>query len=92
MAAAGEALSEPADAAIGRFLFDTVTHDPPLLRALVQAVGADRVLLGSDYPFDMGDPDPVGTIRAAGLGEEAERALMHGNAERLLGLDPVAAS
>ena len=31
-------------------------------------VGADRVLLGSDYPFDMGDADPVGTVRAAGLG------------------------
>jgi aminocarboxymuconate-semialdehyde decarboxylase len=90
VAAAGEALSEPADASIGRFLFDTVTHDPPLLRALVEAVGADRVLLGSDYPFDMGDPDPVGTIRAAGLGAQAERALMRGNAERLLGLDPVA--
>ncbi len=92
VAAAGESLSEPADVSIRRFLFDSVTHDPPLLRALVQAVGADRVLLGSDYPFDMGDPDPVGTIRAAGLGEEAERALMHGNAERLLGLNPVTAS
>jgi aminocarboxymuconate-semialdehyde decarboxylase len=90
VAAAGAALTEPAEESIGRFLFDTVTHDPALLRALVQAVGAERVLLGSDYPFEMGDPRPVQTVRAAGLGEAAERALLHGNAERVLGLDALA--
>jgi aminocarboxymuconate-semialdehyde decarboxylase len=84
--AAGRELAEAVDASVDRFLFDALTHDPVVLRALVDAVGADRVLLGSDYPFDMGDRDPVGTIRAAGLGVEAERAVLHGNAERLLGL------
>ena len=47
-----------------------------LLRSLVEAVGADHVLLGSDYPFDMADPRPVETVRAAGLGDEAERAVL----------------
>jgi aminocarboxymuconate-semialdehyde decarboxylase len=88
---AGAALTEPVEASIGRFLFDSVTHDPGMLRALVEAVGAERVLLGSDLPFDMGDPDPVGTVLAAGLGEDGERAVLHGNAERLLGLDPAIA-
>ena len=82
--AAGPVPAEPADALVRRFLFDTVTHDPRLLRSLVEAVGSDRVLLGSDYPFDMADPDPVATVRAAGLGREAERAVLRGNAEREL--------
>ena len=86
IAAAGAVLSEPADVSIRRFLFDSVTHDPALLRDLVDAVGADRVLLGSDYPFDMGDPHPVETIRRAALDEDDEAALLWGNAERLLAI------
>jgi aminocarboxymuconate-semialdehyde decarboxylase len=82
--AAGAALSEPPDASIRRFLFDSVTHDPALLRALVEAVGAEQVLLGSDYPFDMADPHPVETVRRAGLDQDQEAALLSGNAERLL--------
>jgi aminocarboxymuconate-semialdehyde decarboxylase len=84
VAAAGRALSEPPEESIRRFRFDTVTHDPVLLRNLVRAVGADRVLLGSDYPFDMADPHPVETVRAAGLSDEDEAAVLYGNAERLL--------
>jgi aminocarboxymuconate-semialdehyde decarboxylase len=86
VAAAGGALREPADASIRRFLFDTVLHDPALLRVLVDAVGADRVLLGSDHPFDMADPRPVETVRGAGLVEEDEAAVLSSNAERLLAL------
>ncbi|HEY2771380.1 MAG TPA: amidohydrolase family protein [Solirubrobacteraceae bacterium] len=86
IADAGARLTEPADVSVGRFLFDTITHDPAQLRALVEAVGAERVLLGSDYPFDMADPDPVGTVRAAGLDRREQEALLAGNAERLLGL------
>jgi aminocarboxymuconate-semialdehyde decarboxylase len=85
VAAAGGALREPADTSIRRFLFDSVTHDPSLLRWLVDAVGADRVVLGSDYPFDMADPHPVETVRAAGLDGDQEAAVLFGNAERLLG-------
>jgi aminocarboxymuconate-semialdehyde decarboxylase len=88
--AARQALHEPPDASIRRFYFDSVTHDPAALRTLVQTVGADRVLLGSDYPFDMGDPDPVATVRAAGLAEWAQWAVVRGNAERVLGLAPIA--
>ena len=70
-----------------RFLFDTVTHSVPALRFLAEEVGAESVLLGSDYPFDMGDPDPVGTLRASRLDASVEAMILRGNAERLLGRD-----
>jgi aminocarboxymuconate-semialdehyde decarboxylase len=85
--AAGAALSEPADRLIPRFMFDTVTHDPAVLRELVEVVGADRVLLGSDFPFDMADPHPVETVRRAALDPDDEQALLCGNAQRLLALE-----
>jgi aminocarboxymuconate-semialdehyde decarboxylase len=50
---------------LGRFWFDTLTHDRASLAFLLQRVGADRLALGSDYPFDMADADPVGSVRAA---------------------------
>ena len=73
-------LRESPEASIKRFYFDTVTHDPRLLRDLADYVGADRVLLGTDHPFDMGDHDPLATVRAAGLDPHALGA----NAEALL--------
>ena len=68
---------------IRRFYFDTVTHEPAVLRALLEWVGPERVLLGSDYPFDMADPDPVATVRSLELAPEAEQAILCGNARRL---------
>jgi len=70
--------------------WDTVTFDRVQLRHQVEAWGAERVMLGTDYPYDMADPDPVGFIDSEGRLSEAERALIKGgNAARLLGLDPV---
>jgi aminocarboxymuconate-semialdehyde decarboxylase len=83
--AARTRLREPVADSLRRLYFDTVTHDPAVLRELVDFVGADRVLLGSDHPFDMADPDPVATVRSAGLDAAAEAAVLGGNAERLLG-------
>jgi aminocarboxymuconate-semialdehyde decarboxylase len=74
------------DASLRRLYYDTVTHDTALLRALVDYAGADHVLLGSDRPFDMGTPDPVGEVRALGLDADAEGAVLGGNAAALLGL------
>ncbi len=67
--------------------YDTVVFDPDQLRTLVARYGAERILMGSDYPFDMGDPDPVGFVRSAGLGEATEDMILGGNAIALLGLD-----
>lgn len=68
-----------------RFFFDTVTHAAPALNFLVNLVGANHVLLGSDYPFDMADPELVETVRSAELGETAETLVLRGAAERILG-------
>ncbi len=63
--------------------FDTVALRPESVRFLADVAGADHVLLGSDYPFPLGDPDPAGTVRSAGLGGAATAAVLGGNASRL---------
>jgi aminocarboxymuconate-semialdehyde decarboxylase len=79
-------LSESPEESLRRFHYDTLTHDHDLLRALVEFAGAERILLGSDYPFDMGDERAADSVRAAGLGADAEEAILAGNAARLLGV------
>ena len=76
-------LAESPEESIRRFHFDTVTHDPELLRALVEFAGPERVLLATDYPFDMGDGGAVDAVRGLGLAPEAEAAILAGNAARL---------
>jgi aminocarboxymuconate-semialdehyde decarboxylase len=60
---------------ISKLYFDSLVHTPEALRALVASVGADRVLLGSDYPFDMGVADPVERLHAAGLSDSDTRVI-----------------
>jgi aminocarboxymuconate-semialdehyde decarboxylase len=64
--------------------FDTVVHDALALRHLVENAGASQVVLGSDYPFDMGLDDPIAFVRGAGLPAEVERRILAGNADALL--------
>ncbi len=78
-------LPTPPREAIRSLHFDTILHDPLALRYLIDLVGADRVLLGTDYPFEMGDPDPLGTIDMIPDLTETERLSITGaNASRLL--------
>jgi aminocarboxymuconate-semialdehyde decarboxylase len=77
-------LRESPEDSIRRFYFDTLTHDGALLRALIDYVGPDHVLLGSDYPFDMGDPRHVDTVRGLGLAPDVEQAVLSANAQQLL--------
>jgi aminocarboxymuconate-semialdehyde decarboxylase len=81
-------LRESPEDSIRRFYFDTLTHDDGLLLALIDYAGPDHVLLGSDYPFDMGDARHVDTVRGLGLAPDAETAILADNAEHLLGLEP----
>lgn len=68
-----------------KFHFDTITHDRGMLRTLVETYGADHVLLGTDYPYDMGVDDPVGFIDGVEkLGRADKAQIMGGNAARLL--------
>ena len=64
-----------------RFHFDTLTHDPQALRYLVGLVGAERMVLGTDAPFDMGDENPRETLSV--LSKDEVLALRK-NALRLL--------
>ena len=66
-----------------RFHYDTLVQFPRALAYLVDVVGADRVLLGSDHPFWMGDPAPLTIVREAGLSAEGQRAILGDNAARL---------
>ena len=67
--------------------YDTITHDAGALRYLRDLVGPSRILLGTDYPFDMGDADPLGTISALSGLDDDDRAGMRGaTAARLYGV------
>ena len=70
-----------------KFYFDTITFDRDMLRHLIDKWGDDHVLLGTDYPYDMGEEDPVGLIEnVARLGRAEKDRIMGGNAARLLGI------
>jgi len=71
---------------VRRFYFDTITHSPEALAYLVNTFGSDKVLLGTDYPFDMGDMTAVETVKALGLPAGQEQMLLGGNAARLFKL------
>ncbi|WP_156993120.1 amidohydrolase family protein [Pseudonocardia acaciae] len=76
---------QPPSAYLSRFCYDTAVFDIPTLRLLVDRMGADRVLLGTDSPFDLADQRPRATVAALGLNDEDERRIAGGNAARLLG-------
>ena len=69
-----------------RFYFDALTHYAQAARHLINMVGADRVVIGTDHPFDMGPDDPIGSIDAIpGLtAHEREQVYAH-TARSLLG-------
>jgi aminocarboxymuconate-semialdehyde decarboxylase len=80
--------AEPPSAYIPRLWFDALVYTAEGLRTLTAAAGAERVLLGTDYPFDMGITDPLGRLAAAGLPPSASEAIRGGNAAALLGDPP----
>jgi aminocarboxymuconate-semialdehyde decarboxylase len=67
-----------------RMWFDSVVHSAAALRHLLAVVGDHQVVMGSDHPFEMGDPDPLGSVRAVSDDGRLEQ-LAGGNAVRLLG-------
>jgi aminocarboxymuconate-semialdehyde decarboxylase len=71
-----------------RFYFDALTHDAKAARHLINMVGADRVVIGTDHPFDMGPDDAVGAIDAIpGLTAQERDQVYRLTARSLLGED-----
>ena len=79
-------LPNPPTHYLKKIYFDTVVFTPEQLQALVKAYGADHVVLGTDYPFDMADFDPVEHVVGSGFDAATTAALCGGNAKKLLGL------
>jgi len=65
---------------------DTVVFTPHQLRCLVETFGPERIVMGTDYPYDMGEYEPVAHVLEAGLDDAAVAAICGGNAKELLGL------
>jgi aminocarboxymuconate-semialdehyde decarboxylase len=79
-------LPHPPSTYLKKVYFDTVVFTPHQLQELVRLYGADHILMGTDYPFDMADYDPVGHVCGSGLDETTVAAICGGNTKRLLGL------
>ncbi len=78
-------IGKPPSSYLKKMYFDTIAFDPRMLRQMVDQYGADHVLLGTDYPYDMAETDPVGLIAGIPRLARAEReSIEGGNAARLL--------
>jgi aminocarboxymuconate-semialdehyde decarboxylase len=71
---------------LDRFYVDSVVFDERALGLLIDTVGAERVVVGSDYPYPLGERPAGGLVRRArGVGEGTRELILRGNAERFLG-------
>ena len=66
---------------------DTIEHDPRVLRFVVEMMGADRIMLGSDMPFPIGDHEPRKIVEAAGLKPDQVASINGGLAAKLFRID-----
>ena len=78
-------IKKPPSSYLEKFYFDSITFDPEMLKRLIEKFGADHVVLGTDYPYDMGEEDPLGLVKQVKRLPKAARELIQGgNAARLL--------
>jgi aminocarboxymuconate-semialdehyde decarboxylase len=84
-------LAKPPTESLKRFYFDTIVHSKEALAFLVGNAGAERVLLGSDYPFDMGMPEGVSQVRSLSVPAAEQSAILGGWARALLETAPARA-
>ena len=71
-------------ASLARLHYDTIVHSPRALEFLIATAGPERVLLGSDYPFDMGELDCVARVNALAVSPECRDAVLGRRAKELL--------
>lgn len=82
----GAHMPRPPSDYLRRFTYDTISHAPEILRWLISQVGADRIVLGSDYSFDMGYARPLDVLDALDLTQEERAMILHGTAATILRL------
>ena len=63
--------------------FDSIVFQPDILRFLIQKVGAERIMLGSDYPFPIGDQEPRRVIEKANCSVDEANLMLTQNAQKL---------
>lgn len=68
----------------GRYFYDTILHSAPVLEFMISHVGADHVLLGSDYPYDMAMLDCVNHVRSLKISDADKTTILGQRAEKLL--------
>lgn len=79
-------LPKPPTHYLRQVYFDTVVFTPQQLRALIETFGTDHVVMGTDYPYDMAEYEPLDHLMSAGLDSSAVAAIAGLNAKKLLGL------
>jgi aminocarboxymuconate-semialdehyde decarboxylase len=79
-------LQESPQASLARLHYDTIVHSMRALEFIIDSAGAERVLLGSDYPFDMGNLDCVARVEALAAAPEARDVVLGVRAAQLLGV------
>jgi aminocarboxymuconate-semialdehyde decarboxylase len=75
-------VSDPAEG-LSRLYTDTIVHDVRVLKFVVEMIGADRLMMGSDMPFPIGDSDPLRIVTEAGLSEPQTDSISGGLAVKL---------
>ncbi len=78
-------LPQPPTTYLKRLYFNSIVFTPHQLQELVRLYGADHIVMGTDYPFDMADYDPVGHVCACDFDPATTAAICGGNAKSLLG-------
>ena len=79
-----KAIPRPPSSYVGQFHFDIIAHSRPMLSHLVRTFGADRFVIGTDYPLAAGIAHPIEEVKALGLEANDEQKILSGNARRLL--------
>lgn len=81
-------IDKPPSSYVHRLFFDSITHDPEIIEMMCRRVGSHRVMLGSDYPFDMGIEHPLALIEETSLDQRDRDNILFRTAEAFLNLPP----
>lgn len=81
-----KSLPQPPSTYLQRFTYDTITHSKAVMEFVIKEVGAERIMLGSDYCFTMGYARPVQFLEQVDLASQQRKMILGGNAARLLKL------